>query len=298
MLYISLRQYEYVVAVADAGSLTAAAGKLNVSQPSLSVAITAVEKALGQKIFVRQKGAAILITPFGHQFLAEARTLLRRARDIETQRYSSKPFIVGCFEDIAPLYLAHILNALKSNVPQKMFEGHEGRFADLTLALAEGRVDVALTYDIGFGHHFAHKKLFGISPVAFMSPNHPLAGEPSISLTALSEHPVILFNEELSESFIRSLFDKLLIRPKIAHKAASLEMMRSLAANGYGVGISYSRPPSNISYDGQPLVTVPVSTPEARTDIVLLWSSLREAATEFEQMVGVIERTMRRSISP
>ena len=47
MLYISLRQYEYIVAVAEAGSLTRAAEHLNVSQPSLSVAITRVEERLG-----------------------------------------------------------------------------------------------------------------------------------------------------------------------------------------------------------------------------------------------------------
>ena len=52
MLYISLRQYEYIVAVAEAGSLTRAAEHLNVSQPSLSVAITRVEERLGALLFL------------------------------------------------------------------------------------------------------------------------------------------------------------------------------------------------------------------------------------------------------
>ena len=52
MLYITLRQLEYVVAVARAGSLSEAAKTLGVSQPSLSVAITQVEDRLGLKLFI------------------------------------------------------------------------------------------------------------------------------------------------------------------------------------------------------------------------------------------------------
>ena len=74
MLYITLRQYEYVVVVADLGSLTEAAAHLNVSQPSLSVAITRVEQRLGASVFERARGAQIKITPFGHKFVAQART--------------------------------------------------------------------------------------------------------------------------------------------------------------------------------------------------------------------------------
>lgn len=41
---------------------------------------------------------------------------------------------------------------------------------------------------------------------------------------------------------MRALFTRAGLVPQIAHRAASLELMRSFAANGLGVGISYSRP--------------------------------------------------------
>lgn len=66
--------------------------------------------------------------------------------------------------------------------------------------------------------------------------------------------------------------------------------MRSLAAHGFGIGISYSCPPGDISYDGRPLVTVPISTPEAATQIVLLWSRLREPDPNFSQIVELLSR--------
>ena len=109
MLYITLRQYQYVVAVADAGSLTGAAAILHVSQPSLSVAITRVEVKLGHQVFIRGKGATIALTPFGHRFVEQARDLLLAATAIEQFSDAARPFVLGCFEDIAPWYLTKAL---------------------------------------------------------------------------------------------------------------------------------------------------------------------------------------------
>jgi len=65
VLYLSLRQLEYVVAVAHAGSLALAAQQVNVSQPALSVAVTHVETHLGRMLFLRRKGVPVTLTGFG-----------------------------------------------------------------------------------------------------------------------------------------------------------------------------------------------------------------------------------------
>jgi len=281
MLYISLRQYEYVVAVVEARSLTAAAARLHVSQPSLSVAITRVEDALGQKIFVRNKGASIVITPFGHRFAERARKLLELAHDIEQRGDERRSFVLGCFEDIAPWYLAPIVDKLESDFPTTSFRGLEGGFSGLARDVAEGRVDIAISYDIGFAGNFEQQKLRQVTPVAFVPFGHPLARLSSVELQQVAEHPVILSSEDLSEGYIQSLFDSLELSLKTAHRTSSLELMRSLAAHGKGVGISYSCPPGNTSYDGRPLITVPISTPCASADLVLFWSNLRDDSEDF-----------------
>lgn len=288
MLYNTLRQYEYVVAVAERGSLTEAAAALHVSQPSLSVAISRVEETLGQAVFVRRKGAAIQVTPFGHRLVADARRLLELANAIEQHRDATRPFVLGCFADIAPWHLAPALKALRERFPAQAFQGFEGRFAELASALSEGRVDVALSYDVGFGEGFARRKLREVAPVAFLSRDHPLAGCASLELQQLAECPLILSSEELSQGYMRGLFDRLGLAPAIAARAASLESMRSLAAHGNGVGISYTAPPFERSYDGCPLVTCPISSPEAVADIVLVWSRLRQVEPPFAEICDVI----------
>ncbi|PIE13708.1 MAG: LysR family transcriptional regulator [Rhodobacterales bacterium] len=287
MLYITLRQYEYVVAVADTGSLTHAAARLNVSQPSLSVALSRVEDAVGQKIFLRRKGAALMVTPFGHRFIAKARALLDSAGRIE-QGDAKQHLVLGCFADIAPWYLAPAIKALQSRFAGVSVRGVEGRFSELAANITEGTVDLAITYDIGFEGPFVRRKLKEVTPVAFLACDHPLAGQETIRLDQLADHPVILFHEELSQGYMQKLFDALHLLPNVAHRAGSLEMMRSLAAHGAGIGISYSCPPGNVSYDGTPLVTRPISTPHASADIILLWSELRATDKRFSEMLETL----------
>ncbi|MFB9511262.1 LysR family transcriptional regulator, partial [Streptomyces aurantiacus] len=78
---MNLRQYEYALAVADEGSMTAAAERLQVTQPSLSQQIGALEKHLGVQLFTRTP-SGVTVTVAGRAFLAEAKiatTASRRA---------------------------------------------------------------------------------------------------------------------------------------------------------------------------------------------------------------------------
>lgn len=288
MLYIKLRQYEYVLAVAETGSLTAAAERLNVSQPSLSVAITRVEEQLGEQLFLRRKGSAVRLTPFGHRFIKSARALLKHATALETSSQSQTPFTLACFRDIAPWYLAPALARLRASNPGQSFQGREGRFAHLNADLTEGRADIALSYDIGFPESFGRETLTTVSPVAFLHKAHPLAGAASLELQDLTDDPLILFDEDLSEGFVRDVLRHLQLDVQIGQRVHSLEMMRSFAAHGAGIGVSYSCPPGTISYDGRELAQIPISTPEARADIKLIWSDLRPRDKLFEDALKIL----------
>ena len=288
MLYLTLRQYEYIVGVADAGSLTKAAAQLNVSQPSLSVAISRVEARLNAEIFRRRKGAAIDITPYGHKLINDARSVLARATAIENAETAVRPFVLGCFAEIGPWYLAPALNRLGVRFPDKIFQGREGRFADIANDLSQGHMDAAISFDVGLDGSFERRTIADIAPVVFLATDHPLAHRESVDLSELMRDSLILFDEDLSEGFMRDLFKRLRLEPVIQQKVSSLEMMRSYAAHGAGVGISYSRPPGDISYDGKRLAAVPISTAEARTQISLIWSSLRPSSTEFDAVLDTL----------
>ncbi|UWQ90941.1 LysR family transcriptional regulator [Rhodobacteraceae bacterium M382] len=273
MLYLTLRHYEYVTAVAHHGSLSAAAQAVHVSQPALSNALTKVEEHLGYPLFLRRRGAALILTPQGRSFAARAQAVLDQAAQLEnaaTAPPGLQRLAVGCFADLAPFLLAPALQILRLALPDVSISYRADPFDSMITALLKGDIDLAITYDLGLDAGFHRIELDRVAPHALMSPLHPLAAQGSVTLHELSLHPLVLSQEGLSIQHMLGLFKTHDLLPKVAHRASSLELLRSLAANNEGVGISYSQPPGVISYDGKPLVTIPISNPSAQEPIVLV----------------------------
>src|SRR5690554_950987 len=77
----TLRQLEYIVALADTGQFVEAARACSVSQPALSKQIKEVEEMLGVELFERAR-PRVLVTPAGKEVVARARRLLVEAREL------------------------------------------------------------------------------------------------------------------------------------------------------------------------------------------------------------------------
>jgi len=131
-------------------------------------------------------------------------------------------------------------------------------FEDLAQALRLGRADLALTWDLGLEADVTRQTLAHIPPHAVMAADHPLAGRTGLLLRDLADQPLILADQGLSISHMRALFARAGLAPIVAHRAASLDLLRSLAANGLGVGLSYTNPAARLSQDGRALVTRPI----------------------------------------
>ncbi|MEP2716031.1 LysR family transcriptional regulator [Pseudophaeobacter sp.] len=273
MLYLTLRHYEYICAVAHHGSLSNAAQALHVSQPALSTALARIEDHLGQALFVRRRGAPLTLTPQGREFAREAQSLIEQAarlEDPEGARAAQQNLVIGCFADLAPFILAPALRSLRQALPDLVTTTRTASFTSLTEGLLQGEIDLAVTYDLGLDAGFERQVIGHRAPQALVPPSHPLAQSKSVSLAQLAAEPLVLSQEGLSVQHMLTLFKSLGFTPRIAHRAASLEVLRSLAANGEGIGISYSAPALSHSYDGKALSRVPISDPEAPEPVVLV----------------------------
>jgi len=273
MLYLTLRQIEYVVAVARAGSLSGAAVALNVSQPSLSVALSQVEDRLGQTLFIRKKGTPLRMTTLAHRYVEEAERLLSMAHRMQDpvllQRSINGTIALGCFEDLAPRYLAPLLRLLRQSLPGVEINWRIVDFQTLAGDMRDGRIDLSLTYDLGLDAGFEKIDLAQVAPYAFFNADHPLSHRHQVTLEDIASEPLVLFDEVLSNRHILQLFHNAGLSPIVAHRVGSLEIMRSLAANGEGVGISYTRPSGNLSYDGAQVRAVVIADRAAREPIIL-----------------------------
>ncbi len=75
----SLRQLEYFIAAGETLSITLAAERIHISQPSISTAISFLEKELGVQLFIRHHAQGLSLTPAGRDLLREAKNLVAQA---------------------------------------------------------------------------------------------------------------------------------------------------------------------------------------------------------------------------
>ena len=147
---ITLRQIDYVIATAEGGSTAAAARLLNVSQPSVSLAIAKVEGHLGRPLFARTSGQGVVPTAFGHQKLGEFRTLRQQAGQVlDAQGPQQAVLNLGVFSTLGPRYAPALVRGFQDAHPDTRINLHEGDLKTLAAWLEAGQIDVALTYDFG-----------------------------------------------------------------------------------------------------------------------------------------------------
>ncbi|ROQ82530.1 DNA-binding transcriptional LysR family regulator [Streptomyces sp. CEV 2-1] len=91
---MSLRQFEYALAVAEEGSVTAAAERLHVAQPSVSQQIRGLERELGVQLFARTP-AGLVPTVVGRAFLREAEVAVSASRRARATARAGADELVG-----------------------------------------------------------------------------------------------------------------------------------------------------------------------------------------------------------
>ena len=144
----TLRQFEYLVTLADTGSFAKAARLTNVSQPTLSQQVRALEDRLGVKLLERSSTGAIL-TPVGRSVVSKARAVLGEVRNIEALAKSAATGLTGTLRlgttpTLGPYLLSPIIAELHRAAPGLRLYVREGIPDAQALALSRGDLDVLL----------------------------------------------------------------------------------------------------------------------------------------------------------
>ena len=260
----SLRQLDYLIAVADTGSVAAAAERVKVSAPSISVAIGQLEAELGLALFLRRPAQGMALTQAGRQVVDQARRVLAEAErlgGLAAQIGGSVrgPLHVGCLLTFAQIVLPHLRRGFVAAHPEVEMRQRIGDQADLIAALRSARIDVALTYDLAIPPDLEFLPLVALPAHAILPADHPLAGRASVGPADLADLPMVLLDLPLSADYFLSAFAAAGLRPRIAERTRDIGVMRSLVANGFGYSIGNIRPHGDAAPDGRPLAFVPIA---------------------------------------
>jgi LysR family hydrogen peroxide-inducible transcriptional activator len=199
-LAVSLRQLQYIVAVADHGSFRRAAEACHVAQPSLSAQVAVAERALGVQLFERT-GRQVRVPPPAAPIVAQARRILMAAGDLqELARQRADPFHgtlrLGVIPTICPYILPDLAPALAREYPHLTIDWSEERTARLVAQVKDGSLDgavLALEADL---RGLAHEPLARDPFLLAAAPGHPLArGKKPVTLDVLDGAQVFLLDD-------------------------------------------------------------------------------------------------------
>lgn len=263
-LRFTLRQLEYFVAVGEAGSIAFAAEKVNVSSPSISAAVSQMEREFGLQLFVRKHAHGLSLTQAGRQFMEQAKLVLREAGALnrlagEILGNVQGPLAVGCLLTFAQLVVPSLRREFEARFPDVRVSQYERNQTELFEMLRRAEIDLALTYEMNIPSDLRFIPLAELPPYAMLPVDHPLAKHSSVSLEALQEHPMVLLDLPQSTEYFLSFFEGAGLRPRIGERTRDMAVMRSLVANGFGYGFANIRPLSNRAPDGRKLCFMPLS---------------------------------------
>lgn len=272
---LSLRKIACFVATAEAGSVSSAAKRLNLSQAALSEALIDLEHELGVDLFVRHKARGVTLTSAARQLLPEARQLVRHAEDFQALVHGAGSevggeLIVGCFPTLLPFVLPKLLGGFRVDHPEVTVRLVEDTQLNLEQAMLAGTVDLAILYDIDVGPALELRPLFECTPYVLLSPEHRLA---------TSTEPIdlaLLVNDQLIQIDVLPgrtdyVFASVGLMPHIAHRTTNFELVRALVARNLGYAVLIQRPKHDITYEGLPLVIRPIANAIAPLTVVLAW---------------------------
>lgn len=270
----TLRQLEYFVACVDHRSIAAAAKVLNVSQPTISVAIAKLEDQFGIQLLMRHHSQGVSATPNAEKILQSARNLLSHAQDLQNHAASTSTTVsgalrLGSFSALAPTILPSILSAFAQDYPDVGLHLKEGSQEKLISGLYEGHLEMALLYDIDLPDDLRYVELAQRYPYVALAEGHPLADRADVSLAELAAFPFILLDVVPSRSYFLGLFSAAGVDPKIAYSSPSLELVRGMVGQGLGYSVLVTRPKGDLTHDGHRLVIKPLRDATAPSRIVL-----------------------------
>ncbi len=210
---MTLQQLNYYVTAAECGSISAAAEKLFVSQPSLSNAIRNLEEEMGITAFARTNKGVVL-TRDGEELLSLSRMLLEQADimkghfgkgeqrspkfSVSCQHYS---FAVNAFVDLVKKY----------DADQYSFILRETQTGEIIDDVADGKSEIGVIYLSDSNEEVLNKLLkknalsfellFTAQPHVFISRSHPLAQQDCIEIAALKAFPYLVYEQGERNSF-------------------------------------------------------------------------------------------------
>jgi DNA-binding transcriptional LysR family regulator len=244
-IQMEIRQLQLFIALAEEGSFTKAARRMNIVQSGLSISIKALEQELGTRLFDRTT-RKVMLTPAGTLFLQHARAGLVML-DNGVQAVHSQDGIVrgrlrlGILQSLGPYVdFPGLLHAFRTRYPEVEFSVRSVNTETIPAQVRSGYVDLSFHVLVGDSKDagvrmipFAQDSL-----IAICSTKHPFRARRSVSLELLAQEKFVdLTPERALRRLVDSIFQNTKLNRNSVYELSDVSMMLRFVANDLGVAI-------------------------------------------------------------
>jgi DNA-binding transcriptional LysR family regulator len=272
LLVMELGDLRYLLASADAGNFSRAAGALGRNASTLSRRIGRLESELGLPLFERRHGG-IKLTSCGRAILAHVRRALAEIDAIREASFLNAVAEVGQVRlgvRMPPVGepLSSLLARWREHHPRVNLKIAELADRDIAIALEERRLDVALIPSFTLWPHAAALQIYRERIVVALPTGHGLTTRPCLGWEALREETILVQGWDESQTQ-REYFASLLgSGVNFQTHAASKQSVLALVEAGFGITLA-AESQSEVSFPG--VVFRPIAEPNAWFRVDLAW---------------------------
>lgn len=295
---MDLSQLRYVVAVADASNFTRAAERCFVTQSALSHQIAALERELGQRLFVRSS-RSVRVTEAGVAFVARAREALRAVDSAKEDAAATEGNVVGTLRlgvipTVTAIDVPGVLARFRAEHPSARVELRVGNSDALVADVRSGELDVALLglREDALPQGVAVREIGRERLVAAVPLTHALAGQADVALSELSGMTFADFPAGTSGRAQSDVaFGAAGVERDVAFEADSAELILGLVAADLAVSLLA---PGVVASRALDVIAVPVRQGPVRVEYAA-WDkdAPRSVARAFLRVVDAVAPTQR-----
>lgn len=238
-----LKQLRAFSCAAQTGSVSKAAERLHLSQPSVTLQIQALERELGVTLFER-RGPKIQLTPDGRNLYEIAQPLVHGIDTLSetfaagSGRITSGELSIAAGESTLLYLLPDLIKRFADQYPSIRIKLQNVTGRDGLALLRADEADLAVGSMLDAPDDISYRPVFTYDPVLIVPLDHPLARKKQLRLEDVSPHGLILPPRHLSTwSVVDTVFRQHDLDYTVTLEAGGWEVVKKYVELGLGVSI-------------------------------------------------------------
>lgn len=234
---MTLVQMRYFYEVCQWQNITKAAEQLHVSQPTVTVAMQAIETETGLNLFHRE-GRKITVTSDGAKLLSKISFILgevtRLDDEIRDMAHRHAKVRIAMPLQLGVVFLPYLLGEFHEAHPEIELEIIETGGVSALQMVEEEKLDFALTnYTVDFSARLNYSKLFDCECTFVTRFEHPLAKRHTVSIRELCDEPLVMLDSSFFiDRLVQDAFGHIGEKPNVIHYSPYLHTVKNLVRSG------------------------------------------------------------------